>query len=837
MSGMKYRLLICLCCHLGYVVAKAETFTSLRGDTLRYDGQCVILDESNFYVDSAISDEDISSPYVFKSFNEAAAHVKDGCAEKPMSIYMAPGVYWVDNPDDPEIRRPLHGTTPYGLSMKCHYLRIIGITGSPEDVVLACNRGQTQGADGNFTMLHLIGDDVSVSSVTFGNYCNVDLIYPRDTTLNRLKRMDAIVQAQLVHCQGDRYFLDNCRFISRLNLCPFTGARRTLFRKCYFECTDDALCGTGVYVDCDFTFFSSKPFYSTSTTGAVFLGCRINCLTQGQQYLTKANNAPVTLIDTDFSCSDDSLYLSWSQSPADNVRCYQHNVTLNGRSCLISSRKPETTVDMQGKSVLNAYILSESPKIYNIYNLVSGDDAWDPLGQCQDVELRSRSSDYMKLPILLTVSPNQVEIEREVSEAVLHADWRRFGDYPAVVDSLTWAVQDEQDSIVKLYPSADGRSCRVVPVIDGDSLRKVVVEAHAASGLQAASVVLVKPKTLPSPHFIEFPEIEIGKGKVVVDYTIDIGARRDESVVTWYRCADASGSSPIPIAVSRQSEPLREYLLTVGDIGWYIMAKVEPKHIRSLTGESVSITTTRVITSEDIVGREAIETDFSHFPTDVQKQIIPGFWTVDAYKPLDTQEYQWEPIADGAWIYARGTNGASLHEGLLQGKRGARLLYTPVTDSIKNMSLSLVVDPAKTAGQGFGSATGQYMDIGIHMDTQHLTGYALRIVRTAIHDKAVSFMLVRYENGHVEPLTSAVVSSCYRTTCMIHLWTENGRLRAHAETSAPDQFDKRSGVKEEVDLDILLPSGYNQSGGVMIQHTGSTGDSATQVRFLKVDWL
>ena len=47
------------------------------------------------------------------------------------------------------------------------------------------------------------------------------------------------------------------------------------------------------------------------------------------------------------------------------------------------------------------------------------------------------------------------------------------------------------------------------------------------------------------------------------------------------------------------------------------------------------------------------------------------------------------------------------------------------------MSLTLNVDPTKTAGQGFGSATGQYMDVCLKFDTRSLTGYGLRIIRTA----------------------------------------------------------------------------------------------------------
>ena len=145
----------------------------------------------------------------------------------PLTIRISPSVYWLDDPDDTAVRNPAPGSnTPFGMELTLSHLRLIGLSDNPEDVVIACNRGQTQGANGNFTMLHLMGDDIQAENLTFGNYCNVDLIYPRDPSLNRKRREDAIVQAQLAICEGDRIVARNCRFISRLNLCPFAGAKR-----------------------------------------------------------------------------------------------------------------------------------------------------------------------------------------------------------------------------------------------------------------------------------------------------------------------------------------------------------------------------------------------------------------------------------------------------------------------------------------------------------------------------------------------------------------------------------------------------------------------------------
>ena len=41
----------------------------------------------------------ISSPFVYHTFQEAATHFRDG-----ITVYINPGVYWIDDPDDATVR-------------------------------------------------------------------------------------------------------------------------------------------------------------------------------------------------------------------------------------------------------------------------------------------------------------------------------------------------------------------------------------------------------------------------------------------------------------------------------------------------------------------------------------------------------------------------------------------------------------------------------------------------------------------------------------------------------------------------------------------------------------
>ncbi len=874
----------------------------LNGNSISYKGKRIQLDERNFFINSELTEQEKKQcPYVFQSVNEATGHLTDGTEAEPMTLYIAPGVYWIDNPDDPEVRIPIEGETPYGLKINCNGLRLYGLTDDPQDVVLACNRGQTQGAVGNFTMLRIEGNEVSAENITFGNYCNVDLIYPRNPKLNRPKRMDAIVQAQLVHCRGDKYVIRNCRFISRLNLCPFTGGKRTLFENCHFESTDDALCGTGVYIDCDFTFYSSKPFYATSKTGAVFFNCDINVLTEGKQYFTKVGS-PVAVIDTRFHADNDTRFLGWTQVPTENQRNYQYGVSYNGKSYRLHPSNDWITIDMTDKEALQAYLIHyKDKKVYNTYNLLCGDDDWDPM-QVKGLISKAEKKQGRRLtgiPTLLTVTPVQGEIESSVTDITLKATFTRFGNYASPMQPLTWSVSPEFAKDVELKPLADG-SCQVTGRNIDDETKRIVVKATSADGLESASVITVKPKMLEAPKFIRLPEIRLfseehvanaaeaatvshsenlpGKsyqqkaeltstslpkmehrrldvtdkknihtirtdhlqdapfrrGIIRVDYELDLQGRKDESIISWYRCTDAQGSDAVEVATSRRNQPEQSYQLSACDVGYYLLAKVSPKHLRCLPGETKQAITPRAIALADIVPTNRFYTDFQNFATAYQPHILPGFWTVDGYKPADTKDFEWEPKQDGNWFYGKGNNGASAHYGLLQGHKGARLLYTPTQKHTEGMKITLQIDPAKTAGQGFGSATGQYLDICLKFDPQTLSGYGLRIIRTPKNDSAVDFYLIQYQNGVVNCISKAVSASCYLSTCTVKLTAHNGKLTATATSNSTEKRKEKAGVEKEVHLEANIQP--NEFGGVAIQHTGSTGDSASQLRSLEIIW-
>lgn len=807
------------------------------GRQVRYDGKEITLGPKCFLVDGQLSDKEVAEcPYAFKRFNDIVGHLTNGTEAEPMTVYVAPYVYWIDDPDDPAIRVGKDGREPFGLIVKCSYLHIVGLNPEPKNTVLASSRGQTQGAIGNFTMFDFWGDGLLVKDLTMGNYCNVDLNYPLKKELSRPKRMSAITQAHVAYAHGDRIVADNVHFISRLNMNPLNGAKRILFNRCYMESTDDALTGTGVYLNCTLDFYGSKPFWRSDMGGAVFLNCDFSiCHDEDRQYFCKSVG-PLSIVDCRYH-SKKSVYAGWTHDPTDWLRCYQYNVRMNGQPYVIGADKPYNTICMDQRNQLKAFrIQTEGETIYNTYNLLRGEDDWDPL-QVKDrvIEVgKSQGGDYTQMATCLAVEPLEATIQTGGKPLKLTAQVKRHANYLLNNVPVHWKIQQGYEGRVKLHPN-DENECLVEATNNEDQTLRFTVIASTEDGLECAVELTVVPDFLQAPSFVKFPALSLVRGVATVNYTLDLQGRKDESLITWYRCTDRQGSNALPIAVSRLNQPEYTHKLVKEDVGYYLMAGIAPKHLRCLPGKELRVVSKVPIKKTDVNMSAVFETDFQNFPCRNQPQLLPGCWTIGGYKPLDTDQYDWSVYPDkDYWIYGRGINGA-LGTGLLQAQRGARLLYTPLEGRYGDMEITLNVDASKTAGQGFGSATGQYLDLYIKFDTRTLTGYALRVIRTTKYSNAVDFVLMKYEHGKVEAISEPVSSTCYRTNCTITLRVKGNKLTAHAETTtllpAPNTDPN---LKISVDLEATVDT--NTYGGTGIQHTGTCGESTTMLHRMRVEW-
>ena len=120
--------MMALCCAIAswtqdYKSLDAKQPIEFKGDRIVFSNQEIILGPKAFFIDGQLSDNIVkNNPYVFNSFNEAAEHFTAGTESEPMMVYIAPYVYWIDNPDDTEIKRGKNGREPFGVIVKCPYL-------------------------------------------------------------------------------------------------------------------------------------------------------------------------------------------------------------------------------------------------------------------------------------------------------------------------------------------------------------------------------------------------------------------------------------------------------------------------------------------------------------------------------------------------------------------------------------------------------------------------------------------------------------------------------------------------------------------------------------------
>lgn len=814
------------------------------GGSFTYRGKTVTLGKRALYVDGRLSDEQAAKlNYVFNSFQEAVAHLESGTESEPMELYLAPYVYWLHDPSAPEAQNM---TGDYQMEIQCENLHITGLSEDPQDVVVAANFGHDVGFMGsNYTMFHITGDGLTLKNLTFGDYCNVDLVYPADPSLNVPMRAPGnITQGQIGVYDGDRLLAQNVRFVSRLNMMPFNNAGRALYVDCHMECTDDALNGSAqaVYVGCDFEFYSSKPWYTSA--GVTLLGCKMKLVPldaqASTQYLVK-QAGPFTVIDCAFESANSNTAIGWSDVFGQTYKSYYSNVTLNGQLITFSAGpRSDAGVDLTGKAALNAFKLPDGS--YNIYNLLRGADDWDPLGQKE----AATAAGATQLPTAMTAhilteedaAPDTATMVSGGENGTLTLGYALTG--PQAVDynakaQVTWSIQDRDKQYLKLTPNPGG-TCSVEGTNTTEAPALVIVTAKDASGLESAVALTVRPSVLPAPAFTQAPAVTLADGKASVSYAYDpatLGGRQDNARVTWYVCADAQGTDPIEIAVGRSDTPLISIPLTRAYVGKYLMASVEPKHIRSDYGAAVLSAPVAVTQAPAFDG--ALAVDLATFPTTTQAQVLPGFWTVDSAKPADavpdTGAFPggWTAECDGAakWGYGTGVkNGTAGITGLYNTDRGARLMYTPLETLDREMQLTVTLAPGKTAGQGFGSKN-QYMDFMVKYDAASHTGYGLRIYR--ISAGTCGFVLVAHTaDGNTQLLTESVESGVFLTETTVRVWTRGEKVYGLVFSTASE---------ETVSLSAYVPGLSNlTNGGVELNHTGTAGDNAVYLTSISVQW-
>ncbi|CCV63596.1 conserved hypothetical protein [Alteracholeplasma palmae J233] len=784
-----------------------------------YKNEVITLDKKHLYINETLKTNELTE-YTFTNLQDAISYAESATEDNRLYIYLEPSVYWTSDPDDETIYTKETGLI--GLTMPQENLSLIGLDDNPENTIIASNRGQMAGAIGNYNTL-AIAHGFNSDGITFANYCNVDLVYPLDTSKNREKRSDTITQAQVITKANsepmDKWIFKNSRFVSFLNVFSRSDEpHRVYYENCYFQATDDAI-GTGdinVFVNSHFKLYSNHPSGSASNILQAYLGSTFeiefkNPESKSTLFFAKHNNNFV-LIDNTFT--GNATQFEWTDTVDVDTRHYVHNNTFNGKPLVVSASKSETSVHLTDE-MLKAYKIGNT---YNVYNLLSGDDNWDPANQ-KDLfkdELYISHAELLADKTVIDAEKDEIlEIKLD-----LFPNSRNLGTVEWLVDENAVEVISKTNN--KIVIKGINSTSRTI---------KTRIKAILPSGYEAIKTIEILSELLEAPTFKETPTLKIENGTAEVSYKLDMSNDFDDhSIITWYKVKDGRKTE---IAVTRFNQPLKVYELTKGEVGYYLEVEVEGKHHSSYPQEKVTIESRTILESD--VTSDIIETDFSHISTKRQDEIIDNTWYLDTYRPVDLgSEFKWDPDQENSWEYNKGSHGAASLYGLMTTGRGARLLYNQ-SGSYNDMKVTLALTPHKTAGQGFGSATGQYMDIYIKYDAHTQTGYGVRIERTPDHTDAVKFTLYQFINGVGTALKEGMFTTAFMPNAKVELSVIGNILSVKATTQTEQSASqKEKGLSPEVNISVEITG--NNFGGFGVQHTGTVSSgNRTMLESVKIE--
>ncbi|WP_413452222.1 InlB B-repeat-containing protein [Georgenia phoenicis] len=798
----------------------------------------VQVDETHRLLNAYASPEELENPYVaasLQTLGTLSADERELTLPESTTVYVAPGVYWTDQTyrEGGVIEGP-----NIGLSILGEDVTFLGLTDDATDTVIAGNRGEGGesglGADGSWYTLG-ISTGFHAENITIGNYAQEDLVYPRDPSQNVDKRLDSKNHAEVLtraHGTGapDRLHFENMRFIGFLNLMYTLEPVRAYFLDSFFQLTDDAIFSgdTVVYENCTFHLYGNHPSFNganegglTAVLGSTLVG--MPQMTSTDLFLAKQSNAIgpdanalFAVLDTRFTGRIESV--EWENVVREDARHFVANNTIgdDGEPLVISPAEPQTSVTLQGEA-LNAFKVGDE---YNVYNLLKGDDGWDPKGQ-----LDAEWAPYANLPYRFVVGATGKTM---YSDEVGERNTAVLTPAPAPVGSVDLAdvTWDYDTSLLDgTVDPATGTLTLTARPNDTAAVIETIATATLPSGISAGATLRIRPVPVDAP-VVSGTAITVGENVASLDYTLDQPGYRDTSVIDWYRESGPDTTDGVHIGTMRNDEagffiddPFTEYPLSRYDVGSYLRAVITPTYEFSDAGEPVTVRTTRPITADDVT-ETSLSTDFKNVHiTHEDHTTTTGRWFFDRVSGTAVP-----------WGWGIGTNGADGIWGLQSnsGSAGTRLVFGQ-DGGYEDMSLELEYSTGKVEGQGFGG-NGHYMDIYVKYDPASRTGYGLRVERTPVGgSNATMWTLYEYDGDEQTPLTEPLRTAAFMPRSTITVSTTGDTLRVQGSTeSARTPLQTEQGLPNEVDISWTDDSGAlgaNTAGGFGFRINNS-GDSS-----------
>ncbi len=734
-----------------------------------------------YLVDSSLAQDDPANKK-FKTVQAAYAAAPEGTEAKPTVIGIKPDVYQVN------------GSLERGasLSITKNWITFLGLTNDRRTVVIADNRGLDEGASDDGYLLDINATGFCMKNLTVINYCNCDYEYPGNPSKNLKMRNPTVTQAVAIQTSGDKHVYENVAFLSRLDT-AFFRTNRSYNKNVYIEGTDDWMGGgtTAVWEDSTLVYPTGRGVMSAS--GCFFFNCKFEAARGLQFYKAEYGAAarPDAFINCIFPVSTPQAPIAWVRGIA-VPRNNQYTPTYKNKD---TSGNPAVIYNDSVNGPSSGYsreMSDEEAKAFNAWNLLRGNDGWDPAGVKE--KYQGQTGVYR---MALTTGGGGRGGRRGGAGAAAGGgaggglnpaaaavySTIRTGDAGVTINasltpsdtpdsSITWSTQSNLVSL----SSTTGPQILVTGQNKTEKAEYVPINAKASNGYYVTAYVYVEPKFIDPPAVTAAPKINPpAAGKASVDYTLDLGGREDQSLITWFTCDDASGANPVKVAVSRGNQPLKAYTLMPGDAGKYLRVSVEPKHPVCEAGPAVFAMASSPITPSDIPS-SAVAANFRNFVEAITGPVPGRFSVLGGWSIVPGDKY-----ADGFGIRGGGAGGArgggggvgvGAAGGAAGGARGgpgpgASALFYFKSGDAGDMQIDLVMTPDKTEGTIFAvpgspddtGGRNSHGDVFIKYDPVTKNGYSLRYWRTTDSNVACKYQFYKIENGAGSPLEGAPVQS------------------------------------------------------------------------------
>lgn len=782
------------------------------------------LDEKHRLLNAYATPEELQNPYVaatLQTLGELSADRRTLTLPAGTTVYIAPGVYWTDEtyrqgfPFDDSgfvIAPPNVGLTILGDDIS-----FIGLSGDPDDVRIAGNRGEGGakglGAGGSWYTL-AVSTGFRAENITIANYAQEDLVYLPDPSQNISKRIDSKNHAEVLTAAArgvDRMEFRNVRFVGYLNMMAGFSPKRAYFKDCFIQCTDDSVFGGGinVYENCTFHLCDNHPTWSGAAAGGLnaLLGCKlIGMPMMTHPFLSLAKNAApgngaqasaiYAVIDCQFLGRIASV--EWENRVREDARYAVHGNTIGvaRKPLVISASAPQLSVEYDG-AALQAFKVGDE---YNVYNLLKGDDGWDPKGQYSPAW-----EPYANLPYRFLVGFTGKELDSALSgegnRVVLTAA-------PAPLSSVDLRqVRWEYDTALltgSADPDAGTLTLSAKPNRTG-AIVSAPVSCVLPNGVRAGVTLQIRPVPVAAPK-LRAPALRIQDGRALLSYRLDKPGFRDVSRVEWYRESGLGRTDGVHIGTSRndaeglfQDDPCKSLTLTRYDVGCWLRAVITPKYAFSPDAPaSVTVYSQRAVRPEDVASA-ALETDFKNtFIATEPRAATVGRWFFDN-----------ETGTPDPWVWGTGSNGSDGLWGLCNNMRQPEppLLVFAQEGDYGDMSFTVDYSASKVEGQGFGGS-GCYMDVMIKYDAAARSGYGVRIERVPATTNGTQWTLYRYDGDARTALTGGVLAATFMPQSRLTVSVSGNTLRVNAETdSDKTPLQVKEALPERLDLSWTDPSG------------------------------